>query len=299
MQSALSISTPDKFYAVAVGRKPGIYKTWTECDKEVKDFKGAKYKKFATYQEANDFIKSVISIPNISNSNSNNDNISQSIPKSIPKPIQNTITRTRTIIPKQKIVSGEYIQNTDVYSPKLHEWNKFDNEYYIFTDGSYKSSTSKSGIGVYITPTGMNIKNLINNPAITNNICELTSILYSFQIIIENLSDIIKSGVNSVTIVSDSEYSIKSITVWSANWKKNNWKTSTGEPVKNRHIIESILQCMDEIRAYNSENNDIKLKLKIKLGNIRSHLPEDKTSDFNNFLWHGNNIADLLAQNII
>lgn len=33
------------FYAVAKGRAPGIYKTWSECESQVKGFSGAKYKK--------------------------------------------------------------------------------------------------------------------------------------------------------------------------------------------------------------------------------------------------------------
>lgn len=45
------------FYAVKEGRNPGIYGTWGDCEKEVKGFKGAKYKKFNTIAEAEDFLK--------------------------------------------------------------------------------------------------------------------------------------------------------------------------------------------------------------------------------------------------
>ena len=34
------------FYAVHIGKTPGIYKTWGECQEQVKGFSGAKYKKF-------------------------------------------------------------------------------------------------------------------------------------------------------------------------------------------------------------------------------------------------------------
>lgn len=33
------------FYAVANGRIPGIYKTWSECEAQVKGFTTAKFKK--------------------------------------------------------------------------------------------------------------------------------------------------------------------------------------------------------------------------------------------------------------
>lgn len=45
------------FYAVRVGKNPGIYETWGQCEAQVKGYKGAKYKKFKSYEEALDFLK--------------------------------------------------------------------------------------------------------------------------------------------------------------------------------------------------------------------------------------------------
>lgn len=45
------------FYAVRIGNKPGIYKTWGECEKEVRGFKGAKFKKFKKHEDALEFLK--------------------------------------------------------------------------------------------------------------------------------------------------------------------------------------------------------------------------------------------------
>ena len=42
-----------KFYAVKIGRKPGIYLTWDECKQQVDKFKGAVYKSFNSKDEAN------------------------------------------------------------------------------------------------------------------------------------------------------------------------------------------------------------------------------------------------------
>ncbi|HHT96501.1 MAG TPA: reverse transcriptase-like protein [Clostridiales bacterium] len=44
------------YYAVAKGRKIGVFKTWGECELQVKKFKGAKFKKFDTKKEAELFI---------------------------------------------------------------------------------------------------------------------------------------------------------------------------------------------------------------------------------------------------
>lgn len=47
----------DKFYAVAVGRVPGVYTDWDEASLAITGWKGPKYKKFATRDEAIDFIR--------------------------------------------------------------------------------------------------------------------------------------------------------------------------------------------------------------------------------------------------
>lgn len=44
------------FYAVKVGKNPGVYNTWDDCQAQVIGFKGSKYKKFKTHEEAMDFI---------------------------------------------------------------------------------------------------------------------------------------------------------------------------------------------------------------------------------------------------
>lgn len=45
-----------KFYAVKVGRHPGIYRTWDECKKEVDGISGAVYKGFSLKREAEAFL---------------------------------------------------------------------------------------------------------------------------------------------------------------------------------------------------------------------------------------------------
>lgn len=47
---------PKKFYAVKVGRTPGIYETWAECQKQISGFSGAVYKSFASREEAQSFV---------------------------------------------------------------------------------------------------------------------------------------------------------------------------------------------------------------------------------------------------
>ncbi len=45
-----------KFYAVKIGKVPGVYETWAECQNQIRGVSGAVYKGFATKKEADDFI---------------------------------------------------------------------------------------------------------------------------------------------------------------------------------------------------------------------------------------------------
>ncbi len=44
------------YYAVKSGHKPGIYRTWAECERQVKGFSGATYKGFVNLHEAQEFM---------------------------------------------------------------------------------------------------------------------------------------------------------------------------------------------------------------------------------------------------
>ncbi len=47
-----------KYYAVAVGRKPGVYTTWPEAQAQVSGYKNAIFKSFPTLLEAQIFLNS-------------------------------------------------------------------------------------------------------------------------------------------------------------------------------------------------------------------------------------------------
>lgn len=49
-----------KFYTVKVGKKPGIYETWAECQSQISGFSGAIYKGFSTREEAVAFLGNAV-----------------------------------------------------------------------------------------------------------------------------------------------------------------------------------------------------------------------------------------------
>lgn len=49
-----------KYYAVRIGRTPGIYLNWEDCKKQVENFKGAKFKSFLNTKDAVDFLNNKV-----------------------------------------------------------------------------------------------------------------------------------------------------------------------------------------------------------------------------------------------
>lgn len=50
------MKTNKKYYAVKSGRTPGVYETWSECEKQVKGYSGAVYKSFKLKSDAENYI---------------------------------------------------------------------------------------------------------------------------------------------------------------------------------------------------------------------------------------------------
>ncbi|KAG7362922.1 phosphoglyceromutase [Nitzschia inconspicua] len=64
-------SNKPKVYAVAVGRQPGIYHTWDECQAQVQAFSKAKFKSFPTAQDAQIYLQQHSVVCAINNNDSN------------------------------------------------------------------------------------------------------------------------------------------------------------------------------------------------------------------------------------
>lgn len=60
------------YYAVKIGKAPGIYETWDECKAQVIGFKGALFKKFKTKEEAKQYLNSNNQVKDFKNSPSCN-----------------------------------------------------------------------------------------------------------------------------------------------------------------------------------------------------------------------------------
>jgi ribonuclease HI len=280
----------ETYYVVKRGHNPGIFKTWPECKKAVDGFKNPIFKKFSSFDEANTFFKST--------------EVSSQFPSNKSSTTKINITSSNSTISledMQKIKDMAKHIKSSPYAEDLNynvrDWNCIENEIYIFTDGSSRKSKEifNSGVGVYLGYKCTNIKEQYSNRK--NNQCELQAMDYAFKLIVRYYRELIEIG-KVIKIVSDSEYSIKSCSVWLNKWKTNNWRTSGGEPVKNKELIESIDSSMTRIKVINSKLEDVK-KIKVKLIHVNSHQTPDMQDKFKFSIWFGNYVADALSQNSI
>ena len=46
------MAKPEKYYVVWSGKKPGVYRLWSECKAQIEGFENAKYKSFSDFEEA-------------------------------------------------------------------------------------------------------------------------------------------------------------------------------------------------------------------------------------------------------
>ena len=103
----------------------------------------------------------------------------------------------------------------------------------IFTDGACKGNPGPGGWGVLLR-YGTTEKELYGGERqTTNNRMELMAA-------IEGLKALKRAC--SVTLTTDSQYVRKGITEWLSGWKRKNWKTASGQPVKN----QDLWQLLDE-----------------------------------------------------
>ncbi|EGT48144.1 hypothetical protein CAEBREN_24105 [Caenorhabditis brenneri] len=110
-------------------------------------------------------------------------------------------------------------------------------QYIIYTDGSTVNNGREGARGGYgvvcLFDRQLDTSGSFSFGNQTNNRYELEGIKKGIDIIR-------RVNHNHFIIRTDSEYSLKSVTEYVKAWKKNGWKTASGEDVKNKKLIEKI-----------------------------------------------------------
>lgn len=97
----------------------------------------------------------------------------------------------------------------------------------IYTDGGCQGNPGVGGWGVVLRYKTLRRQFSGGSPATTNNRMELTAAIEALKALLKPCA---------VHLHTDSEYVRNGITKWLAGWRRNGWKTSTKQPVKNADL---------------------------------------------------------------
>jgi len=113
--------------------------------------------------------------------------------------------------------------------------DKENNLVEIFTDGACRGNPGPGGWGALLRFKGKE-KELYGGEAVTtNNRMELMAAIRA----LESLTRPCR-----ISLTTDSQYVMKGITEWMANWKKRGWKTAARQPVKNVDLWQRLDQAL-------------------------------------------------------
>ena len=97
----------------------------------------------------------------------------------------------------------------------------------IFTDGACRGNPGPGGWAALLRSQGIEKMLSGAEPETTNNQMELMAAIQGLEAL---------KRTSLVALTTDSQYVRQGITQWIHGWKRNGWKTSQKQPVKNKEL---------------------------------------------------------------
>ncbi len=98
---------------------------------------------------------------------------------------------------------------------------------YIYSDGACKGNPGVGGWGALLVAGGHRKEICGGEADTTNNRMEMTAVIRALESL---------KRPSTVEVHTDSQYVQKGISEWMAGWKRRNWRTADGKPVKNQDL---------------------------------------------------------------
>lgn len=222
------------YYAVGRGRRVGVFTDWGQCHAQVDKFPGARYKKFGTLNEAQQFV------------HENADAASKIELPCAPQQVR--------IVPAAPVAAEGVEQPTRVVEQVrvvpaaavavegVEQLTREGGHVVVYTDGSALGNGragSRAGVGVF---WGFNHPWNVGAPldglVQTNQRAEL-------QAAITAIEQWQARATNwPLDVRTDSKYTIKAMTEWVPRWEARGengaWKTTTGRPPDNEDLLRRL-----------------------------------------------------------
>jgi ribonuclease HI len=292
-----------KYYAIRVGRHPGIYITWPEAQKEVSGFTGAVYKSFTTLPEAQEYMHTAVSKLRAPDPTAHKPLGATDLEELLGTDLTdvdsggNPQTEADQFIPHLRTCQGD---DESAYSKSTpDEWTRHQGEFYLATDGSFNTKSRRSGWAVYL---GRQASNLVQKMPLdtTNNRCELLAIQAALGCVLAHLGhpQLTTTGTNTIkpviNIVTDSQLCVNTFTKWITAWKKKGWRLASGEEPKNLQEVQEIDRQLSLIRNKGIRVEFIHQRAHTSGTELRSKSRTQK----DRMLWQINYVVDALAQQL-
>lgn len=250
-----------KYYAVKVGKTPGIYFTWTDCSAQVTGYKGAKFKSFPTIEEALEFI--------------GDDNIKSM--KKQDKAKTNVDTKKKSNTTKKPLKEGYDVKpirscaKVKTYKSYINpEEIMNDYGFIAFVDGSYDRANQVFGSGVIVLNCKDNSHDTYYNAGYDKwDQWNIVGELESVKVAINKAKEL---GEKNIAIYHD----LKNIALWaSGEWQAKNEYTQ--EYVRYMETMSEELNiCFVKVKAHSNESVYNDLADEAAKGAIIKYLNENK-----------------------
>lgn len=198
------------YYAVAHGRKPGVYRTWTECKANTDGVLHARFKKFTKLEEAEAFVESGGAVLSI---------------------LSQLGAEASTIRDRPAVLTAK----------PPHDG---DDAIVAFVDGACSGNGTRharAGYAVVFPSMERTVAEPLFGANQTNNRAEYMAAIRALEL----SAELDPSGRKTLFIYTDSMLLLNSATRWMATWKRSGWKKKDGKAVLN----VDLLMRLDELTA--------------------------------------------------
>ncbi|KAH8297280.1 hypothetical protein KR044_010068 [Drosophila immigrans] len=276
------------FYAVAKGRKVGIYGSWAECQEQVNGFKGAVFKKFNLRQEAEDFIGA-----KSTHGSYTPDEFAVPLGRKQPPPVSWAAKKKHTSksedywpedVQEDGIMAAmDEVEGFPAPSSSLKRKTQADRDPAVMSKiprhasnveegialkqfGAFEFTIDSDGFVIVYTDgsclgngradacAGFGVYFGDDHPlnAAKPVLGRVTNNVGEIQAAIYAIKTALDLGIRKLGISTDSQFLINSITMWVPGWKRRGWRLKNNEPVKNVADFKEL----DELL----QNDDIQVK---------------------------------------
>lgn len=256
------------FYAVAVGKKVGIFRSWNETRDYVLGVPSSKFKKFDNKREAIAYIR---------------ENRVSPFQNAFLKPAERQPENAEIPSNSMKVEPIEYVksewdgavkQESDSSASSTPKESVFRKVSQMYVDGAARRNgmggTVKAGFGIYIGPgdprniaVPLSLVDDVNINQPTNLRAELFALMHGLRIAYEAA----QYKHEKFDIYTDSMYAKNCVELWSKTWVRNGWRSAQGQPVANQDIIKRALDLYNKINEIYERNN----LFHIQIIHVRGH----------------------------